>query len=169
MLLNEEEHDRAYEYYISLDTRRWHTKREIPIQTVKEHTVGMLLLLDVLHPNPSANLMRAILRHDAHENISFDAPHELKNRYPVLREIDAQADAEFHQQFGIPQIQLTEDEELWLSYLDGLEVLFFIDANVQHPSQQSMEIYDNQMRRCIEFESMLKKRGFFAEAHETVQ
>lgn len=54
--------------------RRWHTIRTITQQTVAEHSGQALTLLLQLHPDPSFNLIRALLWHDSAERVVGDVP-----------------------------------------------------------------------------------------------
>ena len=168
--MTEDQYDNLIDFYISGDTRRYHNKRGIPIQTVKDHFAGMLLLLLKLHPNPSANLMRAIVTHDLPETDGFfcDIPHDLKEEYPVFREIEGKKTVEFHQHFGISEAQLTEIEQLWLKYLDGLEVICYIETNVPQPNLQSTKIYNRQMEKTNVLEQRLRAFGFFTEPENKI-
>jgi hypothetical protein len=163
--MTEDQYDELLDFYISADTRRYHNKRGIPIQTVKEHSFGMLLLLLKLHPNPSANLMRAIIEHDLPETDGYwmDAPHDLKEKYPILREIEDIQEKKFRARFNLTENKLTEVEKLWLKYLDGLEVICYIEVNIPEPNPQSQEIYNRQMEKTTAIEQQLKAFGFFTE------
>lgn len=168
--MTEAEYDNLIDFYLSADTRRYHNKRGVPIQSVKEHFAGMLLLLLKLHPNPSANLMRAIIVHDLPETDGFfcDIPHDLKEEYPVFREIENKKTAEFHEHFGIPEVKLTEVEQIWLKYLDGLECICYIETNVPEPNPQSFDIYNRQMEKTNALQQQLMTFGFFTEPENKI-
>lgn len=169
-MFTEEEYDNLLEFYTSADTRRYHNKRGVPIQTVKEHSFGMLLLLLKLHPNPSANLMRAIVEHDLPETSGYfcDIPHDLKEEYPIFREIEAKVEAKFRSDFGLPENKLTDVEKIWLKYLDGLDVICYIEVNIPEPNPQSYEIYHNQMKKTQELFNQLQTFGYFQKPTATV-
>lgn len=166
--LSEETFERALDIYTSADTRRFHTKGLIPSQTVKEHTLGMLLLCEALFPNASANLLRAIIRHDLPESFSLDAPHEIKCQYPeVFAMIDAQAEADMEESFGFVPIELTEEEYLILKFIDGFEVICFLQCYVQ-PNWQASEIFENQSKKTAELVKILQARGHLLEPDNKV-
>lgn len=166
--LSEETFERALDIYTSADTRRYHTKGLIPAQTVKEHTLGMLLLCEALFPNASANLLRAIIRHDLPESFSLDAPHEIKCQYPeFFAMLDLTAEEEMEESFGFLPIELTEEEYIILKFLDGFEVLCYLQAYVQ-PNWQAAEIFENQSKKTAELVKQLQARGHLLEPDNKV-
>ncbi len=170
MIDNEEEFEHVLEFYTTGETFRWHNKPGIPSQSVKHHTAGMLMLLIKLHPNPSANLMRAIVEHDLPETdgFFFDAPHDAKEEFPVLREIEKFVEARFREYFQLPVIELTEIERLWLKYLDGLETICYITTSVSSDNPVANKIYDRQEIVTLALEKQLKALGFLNEPEATI-
>lgn len=96
---------------------RCHTIPHTPTYDVSQHTWNMLAMLDILHPNPSLNLYRAILWHDAAERWTGDLP----ARVLSLREKMKELTVEVEKKHEIPRFDLTEEEEKWLHALDKLE------------------------------------------------
>lgn len=150
--------------------RRWHAQPEIPIQTTGVHSFNMLLCLIALHPNPSANLMQAVIRHDLAERICSDFPHHMKKRFPVLKEIDEQMQAEFDEELNLTKIELTLEEGIWLKLLDQLEVLLYVQQEVSDPTTASWEIYENCATICNSYISQLQTFGYLLEyVTDTIQ
>lgn len=162
------EFERADHFYNSLGTIRFHNKVKIPSQTNKDHTMGMLLLCEALHPNPSANLLRAIIRHDMAESIGCDFPHEMKKEFPVLKEIDVLKQEAFEKSYNQTPLELTIEEQLWLKYLDQIEVLYYLTNLTVPPNEQSKVIYKNCTVILNDLENQLKTFGFFTNPEETV-
>jgi len=171
MIFSQETYNDLLDFYITADTERYHNKRGIPNQTVKSHSFGMLLLLRQLHPGASKNLIWAIVEHDLAETDGyfFDAPHDVKEEFPVIREIEAIKEKQFRDDFGLGETILTEDERLWLKFLDGLDVLCYIEINVPVHNPQSQAIYERQLKVTDEFAQKLKARGYLTDPSDTVQ
>lgn len=170
MIDNEDKFNDLLEFYTSGETLRWHNKPNVPPQSVKHHTAGMLMLLIKLHPNPSERLMRAIIEHDLPETDGyfFDAPHDAKQQFPVLREIEEVVTARFKKRFDLPEVFLTEVEKLWLKYLDGLETLCYIVTSVNSENPVANKIYNRQSELTLELEKQLQALGFLNEPAGTV-
>lgn len=130
--------------YQSKGVIRWHSRPQVPSQTTGEHTMGMLILLMKLHPNPSADLYEAILRHDLHEVICGDFPHEAKRDFPFLRDTDELAADKFAHDHKLRRLELSTNDYAWLKFLDQLEVMFYL-----HDKQNCKEIYDATEQNCI--------------------
>jgi len=96
---------------------RCHTIPHVPTYDVAQHTFNMLAMLDILHPNPSLNLYRAILWHDAAERWTGDLP----ARVHALREKMAELTEDVENLHKIPRPKLTDEEKSWLHALDKLE------------------------------------------------
>ncbi len=115
-------------FYESGYVERWHTNKHVPAQTTGQHSFGMLQLLIILHPNPSANLMQAIIRHDLHESFFGDSPHAAKNEYPSIRVFEEHAQRIFEKENGLKKLELRDEDKLWLKLLDQLEVIFYLES-----------------------------------------
>lgn len=164
MLLNPMEYGRMMTVYETLDVKRWH-KEKLPAQTTSDHSAKMAILCLALHPKPSAELLAAIVLHDAEEWFTGDFPSHVKENFPVLREIEEEAREEFFEvsQITNPFTKLSEDDKLWLSFLDKIEVLAYIDSNVGRENIHAEEIFDRQMAAALELEKQLQARGFLTE------
>lgn len=64
--------------------KRYHVKRTHRIQTVAEHTFGMLMLIKQVAPHSSKDLYNAILHHDLPELFTGDVPGPIKRAHPDL-------------------------------------------------------------------------------------
>lgn len=108
------------------NVERSHTVRHTPGYTVGKHTFDMLILLDLLHPDPSLNLYRAVLHHDLHERWVGDIPAPAKRANIDLSDAASTLAIDVENAIGIPGIvaDLTEDEVNWMHALDLFE--FFL-------------------------------------------
>lgn len=105
--------------------KRVHTTFVHHQQTVGEHTFGVLCLLhDIISPrNPSPQLIKAALYHDAPEAINGDVPGPVKSQLREhLDKIDANVAAWFELDFGG---ELDPWEEEVLTYCDKMEFVIY--------------------------------------------
>ena len=154
-------------FYMSQFTRRWHTQPSVPVQTVAEHSFGMMMLLEALHPNPSVDLFRAVLRHDLHESLGGDIPFSAKRDYPFLKDFDLLVEKEFVDKFNLQPLHLSDVDLLWLLYLDRLEVLLYIE-NFTDQIEETEEIYKKTEAEIKPIETQLKIHGFLREPESAV-
>ncbi len=120
---------------------RAHTVRHSTDYSVGKHSFDMLLLLEVLHPNPSLKLYQAIIRHDLHERWNGDTPFPAKRMFPELKSAMTESTKQVEDVLGI-KYDITEDEELWLRSLDMVE--FYLWA------LDELNAGNKHMLRCIE-------------------
>lgn len=163
--MNNELFDKCFELIKSSKVRRWHAEPDIPVQTTGDHSWNMILCLLAIHPNPSANLMRAVIMHDLPEKFGCDFPHHVKKNNPELKIIDESFSVIFNQHFGFEEIQLTPEEKLWLSFLDQFEVMLYV-SEVDNDTAE--EIHNNCYNLCEDYVKKLKTFGYFTEPDETV-
>lgn len=105
---------------------RYHTLRHIGKQTDAEHSAQAAVLLMMLHPTASVDLLKAVLTHDLGEWFVGDVPS------PALRTTteygDAYRDAEKTAvRINLPTVyrvmnSLNNDERIWLRSVDLLEL-----------------------------------------------
>lgn len=114
------------------NVERCHTLPHADTYSVGKHVYDMLALLVVLHPNPSAQLFRAIVYHDAHERWTGDIPGALKYLTPDLaRYMDEQKDRIDDMVGYGPYLEfLTADEKKWLKALDRIEFFLWCEDQV---------------------------------------
>lgn len=110
--------------YLSGKVRRWHTCVGME-QNLADHSHGVAMIIALLHPNPSANLLKAALAHDLGEFYTGDMPSPVK-RDDVIRERLKELESEARHSMGIPDWPLTEEEHHWLAFADAYETLLFI-------------------------------------------
>lgn len=124
--------ERLAAIYTSGNTRRWHAEDIIGEQRVSSHTWGMTAIVLILHPDPSADLLRAITFHDAPEVFSGDIPFFARKAHEGLAAGDREiGDRWFDAMLpgGDPRT-LTDEEKWWLSFADAAEAYFFVQHQV---------------------------------------
>ena len=154
-------------FYRTAFVKRWHTKPECGEQTTGEHTFGMLLLCEFLHPNPSANLLRAIMRHDLHESIFADIPFNVKRMLPAFDDLEKEFQQQFEKVYDLKGIELTVEEKLWLRYLDNLEVLVYLEESVD-PNDENEKIYNQSADIVKNLTKQLQVYGYLKNPDNTV-
>lgn len=155
--------------YSSQQIARWHIHAACVSQTVGQHVAGMFAVIEKFCPNPSANLFRAILYHDAGELKTGDWPHDMKEEYPELRQIEEYAAAKFFEENGFPEIELTAPEKLWLKFADNYEVFVFLSRQVKNGNYLTDKLREIMTRALMDsnvIAQQLKPYGYFSEADE---
>lgn len=110
--------------YLAGKIKRWHTCIGLE-QTLADHSQGVAAVIALLHPNPSANLLKTALFHDYGELITGDIPSPAK-KDPVLSKRLKELEAEGRASMGIPEWPLTEEERHWLALADAYETFMFL-------------------------------------------
>lgn len=96
------------------------------LQTTADHSAGMLILLFELNPQPSVDLVQAIVNHDRGEYWVGDTPGPAKRRFERLSNALDWAEAEVLREAGIKTPFLTDTEQVWLKVLDLMESALFM-------------------------------------------
>ncbi len=116
--------DKLKQLYLNSRTRRYHTRPEIN-QNVKEHSFGVALIISTLHPNPSANLLKAAILHDCPEGVYGDFLAPAKDKFPEIAEFDKRLAELYWEEIGIRFPELDEEEKIWLEFADRYECVLF--------------------------------------------
>jgi len=157
----------VYEFYMARLVERWHNKPTVPRQTNSDHSFGMLLLLLKLHPNPSADLMEAIIRHDLSEVLGGDFPHKSKKEHPVLKEIDEAYHVKYAEIHGMRVLNLSETDYLWVTLMDQLEPLYYLLSLKEQGNTSNNDLIIQCNERVVSTIAQLKIFGYFTEPNET--
>jgi 5'-deoxynucleotidase YfbR-like HD superfamily hydrolase len=107
----------------SIGIRRWHTHRNLN-QSLGDHIAGMHMIIEVYHPNPSVDLLRAINLHDAHEVKFGDLPFSAKTS--ELRALEKAAQEVFLMSNDIDFPSLSDEELLWMKFADQFDAYLFL-------------------------------------------
>ena len=107
--------------------RRCHTLPITGQHEVGGHSFNMLTMLRLLHPEPSLNLVWAIIEHDIPERLTGDIPAPTKWFEIVDRDRLVEAEVDINTSiFGhSSECRLTDEEMKWLKGLDILELYLF--------------------------------------------
>ena len=122
--------------------KRWHTIRTLTQQTVAEHSGQALTLLLILHPDPSMNLVKALLWHDSSERLVGDIPAPIRRAFPSFAAEYEQLElvvAMKHHPSAI--VDLTDDEKRWLKAIDTLELLMHVAEEIKLGNAAFRAIY----------------------------
>lgn len=134
-------------------TRRYHNRPKLN-QNVREHSWGVALIISILHPNPSQNLLKAALFHDLHENKYSDLLAPLKNDFPEAKLLDEKCVNKFWQDLnGIEYPKLTEEEQLWLDFADVYECCLFT-------REENEEVYVYSLEKSRILGEKLQELGY---------
>lgn len=143
--------------YSSGETRRYHNRPKLN-QTTGQHMWGVATIIIALHPNPSANLLKAALLHDSPEKIYGDLLSPLKVDFPEAKELDEKCARKFwddtKKDFGFSFPELTTDEKLWLDYADVFECCLFA------LSEEHEEIYIYSLTKSRVIAEELNRLGY---------
>jgi hypothetical protein len=150
--------------YLAGKVRRWHTHATLQ-QTVADHSHGVALLLMKLCPEPTPNMIKYALLHDMGEWKSGDMPSSAKNWFgdqllPVLDKLEE--GGIYDVGFDLPE--LTEEERLWISVVDRIEAILFLQTHCINKQQQiildSSGVLDKTAQKLNRLENSLSKMPF---------
>jgi 5'-deoxynucleotidase YfbR-like HD superfamily hydrolase len=100
--------------------QRCHTVPHHGCYDIAQHSWNMAMLLYQFHPNPSTELIYAVLSHDVAERFTGDTPAPARWAFPPLRESAKVLEKRINHFLGI-DLELSEEDALWLSALDRIE------------------------------------------------
>jgi len=112
---------------------RAHTIPHAMTQTIAEHSAHALSIILVLHPDPSMDLIKAILWHDTPEIHTGDVPAPVKRYNADLCHALNKAESKWiseHPTFNEAMFNLTDHEFLWLKAADTLELMLWSDDQI---------------------------------------
>lgn len=126
------------------NVRRVHTAPHVGEYTVGKHSFDLAMLLIILHPNPSAELLKAALMHDIAERWVGDVPGYIKRKDPSIKaSIDA-AEADHARRLGFEAHEaLTQDDLVWLKALDTFELWLWCLDQLAFGNQHVEAIYED--------------------------
>lgn len=106
------------------NVRRCHTLPHHGEYTVGKHSYDAVMLLFALHPNPSMNLVKAVLVHDLGERWCGDIPAPAKWSDGELAKRLDQLETRCIRSLGF-DMDLTSEERIWLNAVDKVELLLW--------------------------------------------
>lgn len=106
--------------------QRCHSLPSIGSYDNAQHSFNMAVLLRILKPDFSANLLWAILAHDLGERAVGDIPHQTKKASSEFSDYITCLENEVLAGANLQAEPLTDEEHKWLKGLDVLEFYFWI-------------------------------------------
>lgn len=140
--------------YSTGGTRRYHNRPELN-QDVAQHSWGVAVIILTMHPNPSVNLLKAAILHDSPEKVYGDIVSPTKVAFPEAKELDLKCarlfweDVKNTHNFDYPE--LTEEEELWLSFADMYECCLM-------NKDKNQEVYQDALSRSNAVMQLINER-----------
>jgi len=127
--------------------QRCHCCPHFDSYTVGQHVADMFVLLDALHPDPSPQLMRAVLHHDLHERFLGDIPGCVTAEYPffkaTVKHVESMLRDEL-QSSGAMQLDLEDSQWLWA--VDKIELLLWCEDQEAHGNRHSYRIKEHVLK-----------------------
>lgn len=107
---------------------RYHANPHLSVygQTVADHAWGCAMLIHMLHPNPTKELLATALLHDAGERWAGDLPYPVKVIAPEMAERHSFVEKALAGQNGVPEYHITKRDAKWLKFVDRLEAFLFV-------------------------------------------
>ena len=126
---------------------RCHAKTLFREYSVGHHSFNMMALLSILHPEPSAELYRAILWHDVAERWTGDIPTPLKRQFPEIKEKLMVFESKLIGQLTKP-FELKHEEKLWLKAVDMLDLWLWAREEVALGNKSMEHMEDECLNIC---------------------
>ncbi|GEM_PF-725087 len=114
--------------------RRWHSNPDLAatVDTLDAHQGRVARILLMLHPNPTADLLRVALTHDDGEAVVGDISGLTKAKHPetyaLMQVLETKARADIWGQ----QPELMNANALWLRFADRLDALMWAQHHAPH-------------------------------------
>lgn len=141
--------------------QRFHVARHTHNYDVAQHTFGAVNLLLILHPNPSIELVRAVMWHDVAERWTGDIPATAKWMSEELKAGSDRLEARILGHLGLEQ-KLNEEEERWLKAVDTLDAWLWCRENSSDPHVDRIgDTYTNYIWKLIKDEKLPTAANFF--------
>jgi 5'-deoxynucleotidase YfbR-like HD superfamily hydrolase len=117
--------------YRAARVKRWHTMSYlIHEDTVGHHSHGVAMIVLILHPDPSAQLLKAALVHDLGEKYTGDMSHWTKKERPDLAETLEELENKVLQERYLDYHPAYEEDQHWLKAADALHAWMVLRENV---------------------------------------
>lgn len=150
--------------------KRFHVMRSNTVQTVAEHTWGVVSLVNELVPDASKELLLAALYHDMHERATGDMPSTAKWMYPFLARAMRTAEHAWNIENSCNfEDTLSKAEKAILHFCDYLELLLWSIEQCKLGNRYAMEPLNNILRALTETEAPTKTiELYFNELHDSI-
>ena len=118
---------------------RCHTTPHWGGYTVGQHSYDAANLLLLLHPEPSMQLLKAVLWHDIHERWVGDVPTPSKVADPEIRRRLKILESRCNVHLDV-NISLTPDEYRWLKAVDRIDLWLWAEEQFQMGNKEALTI-----------------------------
>lgn len=123
---------------------RCHTLPHHGEYSVGKHSWDMAMLILVLHPNPSIELLKAVLIHDIGERYTGDVPYPTKvSDGEFTRRLEKMERRAMHH-MGF-EINLSTDDMRWLHGVDRVEFLLWTKDQAAMGNQNAFSVMGTQL------------------------
>lgn len=143
--------------------KRWHTSTMLHDENVAAHSWGVATLIAMLHPDPSAGLLKAALFHDIPEKKTGDITRWAKNEFPTLARGMAEAEEAVEAEYVL-FVGLTPNEKKWLGAADLFHAWLFMYRDVMMGNRTMRE----DLLRCTAAINVMHGSGDMPERFLTV-
>lgn len=109
--------------------KRYHTVRTLRLQTVAEHTFGVMQLIDHIYPDARKEVLIAAMHHDLPEFVTGDIPAPVKRQLPRLAVLLEEAERGTAPLYR--DMDLTAFEEAVVKWCDLMELVLWCLEEVQ--------------------------------------
>jgi 5'-deoxynucleotidase YfbR-like HD superfamily hydrolase len=127
---------------------RAHTLPHHGSYTNGQHQYDAVMLLFSLHPNPSMNLVKAVLTHDVGERWCGDIPAPAKWSDGEYAKRSQQLEARCLKSLGY-DIILTEEERMWLKAVDSIELLLWAKDQIAMGNMNATVVVGNLVKHFL--------------------
>lgn len=108
-----------------------------------QHSFNIIMMLFILHPNPTVKLLRAAATHDLAERWSGDVPGSILAIDEALRREVKRVEEDYSRRWGFHVPDLDKDEEAWLKSLDRLELWLWCIDQLALGNQHTLAIEED--------------------------
>lgn len=122
--------------------QRCHTVPHHGSYSVAEHSWQAATLLIALHPDPSPDLLKAVLLHDVAERWTGDVPNYAKVADRHLATALGNREQEIQRVLGV-DLYLTTEDEWWLKAVDVLELWLWTEDQDALGNQHVSRVREN--------------------------
>ena len=103
------------------EVKRCHTERTVRTQTNAQHSWGVATILLLVHPEASAEMLRAALWHDVSERAIGDIPSPVKWASPEMHEAITALEDAVNEKWDVMPAGLSSAERALLKFCDAFE------------------------------------------------
>jgi len=121
---------------------RYHTVRTLRHQSIAEHSWAVTMLVLMVHPTASPELLKAALVHDVAEIVTGDIPATAKWKHPQIKNILDDIEAQFNARYDIDLV-LDPFETQVLKWCDMMELVLWCQEEMELGNRYATPIHTN--------------------------